>query len=53
MMAPLERCSERVDAASSAGDQLSRNFRQSKEGLFAAIESHPFMVGGIGCLLAR
>ena len=40
-----------IDAASSAGDQLGRSFKQSKEGLFEAIESHPFLVGGIGLLI--
>jgi hypothetical protein len=40
-----------IDAASNAGDQLSRSFKQSKESLFEAIESHPFLVGGIGLLI--
>jgi ElaB/YqjD/DUF883 family membrane-anchored ribosome-binding protein/gas vesicle protein len=40
-----------IDAASSAGDQLSRSFKQSKESLFEAMESHPFLVGGIGLLI--
>jgi gas vesicle protein len=37
-----------IDAASRTGDQLNESFRQSRESLFEAIESHPFLVGGVG-----
>jgi len=40
-----------IDAASRIGDQLSETFRQSKEGLLESIESHPFLVGGVGLLI--
>ena len=40
-----------IDAASRTGDQLSENFRKSKESLFETMERHPLLVGGIGLLI--
>jgi hypothetical protein len=40
-----------IDAASNTGDQLSENLRQSRDSLFETIESHPFLVGGVGLLI--
>jgi len=40
-----------IDAASHTGDQLSENLRQSRDSLFETIESHPFLVGGVGLLI--
>jgi len=40
-----------IDAASRTGDHLSESFRQSKESLFESIESHPYLVGGVGLLV--
>jgi gas vesicle protein len=40
-----------IDAASRAGDQVSESFRQSKESLFETMESHPFLVGGVGLVI--
>jgi hypothetical protein len=38
-------------AATSAGDQLSETFTQSRDTLAQAIESHPFVVGGVGLVI--
>jgi len=40
-----------IDAASRTGDQLAVSFRQSKDSLIETIESHPFIVGGVGLLI--
>ena len=40
-----------IDAASRTGDQLSETFRQSKKSVSESIESHPFLVGGVGLLI--
>jgi gas vesicle protein len=40
-----------MDAASRTGDQLSENFRKSKDSLFETMERHPLLVGGIGLLI--
>jgi Protein of unknown function (DUF3618) len=40
-----------IDAASRTSDQLSESFKQSRKGLFDAIENHPFLVGGVGLVL--
>jgi gas vesicle protein len=38
-------------AATSAGDQLTETFTQSRDTLSQAIESNPFIVGGVGLLI--
>jgi ElaB/YqjD/DUF883 family membrane-anchored ribosome-binding protein len=38
-------------AATSAGDQLTETFTQSRDALAEAIESHPFVMGGVGLLV--
>jgi hypothetical protein len=38
-------------AAASAGDQLTETFTQSRDTLAQVIESHPFVVGGVGLLI--
>jgi hypothetical protein len=38
-------------AATSAGDQLTETFTQSRDTLAQAIESHPFVAGGVGLLI--
>jgi gas vesicle protein len=38
-------------AATSAGDQLTETFTQSRDTLVEAIESHPFVMGGVGLLV--
>jgi hypothetical protein len=40
-----------IDAASRTGDQLTDSFRRSKDSLIETIESHPFLVGGVGLLI--
>jgi len=40
-----------IEAASRTGDQLTDSFRQSKDSLIETIESHPFLVGGVGLLI--
>jgi hypothetical protein len=38
-------------AGASAGDQLTETFTQSRDSLAQVIESHPFVVGGVGLLI--
>ena len=38
-------------AAASAGDQLTETFTQSRDSLAQVIESHPFLMGGVGLLI--
>jgi hypothetical protein len=38
-------------AATNVGDQLTETFTQSRDTLAQAIESHPFVVGGVGLLI--
>jgi hypothetical protein len=40
-----------LTAATSAGDQLTETFTQSRDTLVEAIESHPFVMGGVGLLV--
>jgi hypothetical protein len=40
-----------LSAATSAGDQLTETFTQSRDALAEAIESHPFVIGGVGLLV--
>jgi hypothetical protein len=40
-----------LTAATSAGDQLTETFTQSRDTLAEAIESHPFVMGGVGLLV--
>jgi hypothetical protein len=40
-----------LTAAASAGDQLTETFTQSRDTLVEAIESHPFVMGGVGLLV--
>lgn len=40
-----------METAARTGDQLTESFRQSRDTLIGSLESHPFVVGGIGFLI--
>jgi ElaB/YqjD/DUF883 family membrane-anchored ribosome-binding protein len=40
-----------LETASEAADQLRDSFKETKDNLISTIESHPFLVGGIGLLI--